>query len=122
MGKRADLDVFTQHYIETALWSSSDSDPHGTPLGDNYGLEDVAVESVDKMRADCIKFQADNASALEPFDMEIAGHDFWLTRNGHGAGFWDGDYTEPQATELIKASEAFGECSIVVGDDGKLYV
>ena len=20
---------------------------------------------------------------------DLAGHDFWLTRNGHGTGFWD---------------------------------
>lgn len=25
-------------------------------------------------------------------ECERIGHDFWLTRNGHGAGFWDGDW------------------------------
>ena len=25
---------------------------------------------------------------IDDFEPEIVGHDFWLTRNGHGAGFW----------------------------------
>ena len=37
-------------------------------------------------------------------------NDFWLTRNGHGAGFWDrvdvyGDY---RAEQLSVNAEAFG--------------
>lgn len=38
-----------------------------------------------------------------------AGHDFWLNRNGHGSGFWDGDWSEPAATILDQASHGFGE-------------
>jgi len=53
---------------------------------------------------------------------EKAGHDFWLTRNGHGAGFWDGDWQEPAGAELSKASKAFGEINLYVSDDGKLYL
>lgn len=26
---------------------------------------------------------------LADYDMAQVGHDLWLTRNGHGAGFWD---------------------------------
>lgn len=28
-------------------------------------------------------------AAIESYGPERFGHDFWLTRNGHGAGFWD---------------------------------
>jgi hypothetical protein len=52
----------------------------------------------------------------------MAGHDFWLTRNGHGAGFWDGDWPEPLATVLTDAAHAFGELSPYVGDDGLIYL
>ena len=51
----------------------------------------------------------------------MAGHDFWLTRCGHGAGFWDGDRPEPAATVLTKASKAYGEVDLYIGDDGKVY-
>jgi hypothetical protein len=49
-----------------------------------------------------------------------AGHDFWLTRNGHGAGFWDrglGDLGE----RLSKAAKVYGEVYLYPGDDGKVY-
>ena len=51
----------------------------------------------------------------------MAGHDFWLTRNGHGAGFWDGDWPLPYADLLDKAAQAAGTCDLYVGDDGMIY-
>lgn len=35
----------------------------------------------------------------------MAGHDLWLTRNGHGAGFWDGDWRDHDV--LCNVSEQF---------------
>jgi hypothetical protein len=52
---------------------------------------------------------------------EQAGYDFWLTRNGHGAGFWDGDWPEPAATYLTKESKKFGTANLYLGDDGLIY-
>lgn len=54
-------------------------------------------------------------------DFNVA-HDFWLTRNHHGAGFWDGDYPEPIATQLTNLAHGFGECNLYVGDDGLIYL
>ena len=50
-----------------------------------------------------------------------AGHDFWLTRNGHGAGFWDGDWSEPYGGMLSKGSEHYGAFETYLGDDGKIH-
>jgi hypothetical protein len=50
-----------------------------------------------------------------------AAHDYWLTRNGHGCGFGDGDWPEPQATKLDLASRAVGEYHLYLGHDGKVY-
>lgn len=49
------------------------------------------------------------------------GHDFLMTRNGHGCGFWDGDWDEPSATLLTEIAEKFGPLEVYVGDDGLLY-
>jgi hypothetical protein len=49
----------------------------------------------------------------------MAGHDFWLTRNGNGAGFWDGDWPEPSAIKLTKLSKDFGSFSLYV-ENGKI--
>lgn len=123
------LDDFTLSYIECALWSTNDeSTPNGgEPLDDNYGLDDISPECLATIKADCAKFQEENAEDIATWPNcgmsraeQQAGHDFWLTRSGHGAGFWDGDW--PIAGDrLTEASKKYGGFHIYVGDDGKIY-
>jgi hypothetical protein len=87
-------------------------------MDQDYSIEDISSECLTTMIADCTKFQAENSS-MYASDSQ-AGHDFWLTRNHHGAGFWDGDYPEHGDT-LTKKSHEFGECDLYVGDDGLIY-
>ena len=114
----SDFWAFFDAYLEAALWSSSDD--AGEPLFRNHTTQDIDSSSLSKMRADAQKFYDDNYEMISQ-NVEGAGHDFWLTRNGHGAGFWDGDWDE-HGDILTKASEAFGEQDIYVGDDGKLFI
>lgn len=118
------LDRFARAYVECALWSSTEDD--GAPLDDRFYVSDFAPEALERAAADCAAFQAASAADLDLFygeygyDLEQAGHDFWLTRNGHGAGFWDrgtGDVGE----RLTEACRPFGECYVYVSDDGRLY-
>ena len=53
---------------------------------------------------------------------DYAAHDFILTRNGHGAGFWDGDWSEPIATKLTELCKKFGEINIYLSDENLLEV
>lgn len=120
------LDAFTRQYIATALWSSNDESDEsgGSPLDENYTEDDLAPETLARIKADCADFQQrlDEFGSLETdYDAEHAGHDFWLTRNGHGAGFWDGDWGE-QGDELTKLAKAFPAIDLYVGDDGLLYI
>lgn len=122
---------FFQAYVTCALWSSTDNsrDDGGDPLDDNYDASDIDADSLAAMRKDCEAFYAECSAEIAAgqakpgrwSDDEIAGHDFWLTRNGHVAGFWDGDWPEPAATRLTKASKAYGSCDLLVGDDGRIY-
>jgi hypothetical protein len=127
------LDAFTEAYITASLWSTNDeSTPSGgEPLDDNYGVSDIAPEAMAKIKADCARFQEENRELLEKAyetyvsrdgfsGAALAGHDFWLTRCGHGVGFWDRGLGEI-GKALTKASKAFGECWIEVGDDGQLH-
>jgi hypothetical protein len=130
-------DSFLRAYIITALWSShDDSDPEtgGEPLDRNYSESDLAPQTLARMAADCRRFETENAATINAaietgevqcgpdFDEhERAAHDFWLTRNHHGAGFWDGDWPEPYATQLTDAAHAFGEAELYLGDDGLIY-
>lgn len=104
--------------------------PNPDPMDKNYSAADLAPETVEKIRKDCERFQNENADVLSGADYdcrdycneEMAGHDFWLTRNGHGAGFWDRDVLDESVRDaLTKASKKFGEANLYAGDDGKLY-
>lgn len=110
------LDTFTRAYMICALWSTNDeSTPSGgVPLDDNYGLENISEETAAVMIADCEKFQAENKDDIDGRDSQ-AGHDFWLTRNGHGAGFWEkSDWPEEPGRRMTDASKAFGEFNLYV--------
>ena len=123
------LDGFTKAYIQAALWSSTDD--NGVPLDSDYSVLDLAPETLKRMTLDCHNFQTDMGEIIAAAEcsrsdgdytqFERAGHDFWLTRNGHGAGFWDGDWSEPEATILTEAAHKFGEFDLYVGDDGMIY-
>lgn len=117
---------FLDSYIETALWSSYDNanDQGGEPLDKNYSAKDLAPMALAKMSADCVAFVGQAGDLLDEFGrggVTRAGHDFWLTRNGHGAGFWDGDWPDG-GDKLTELSKQFGEVDLYVGDDGRLYV
>lgn len=115
MSASHDLDDFTRAYIRCALWSSNDEDD--TPLDSTYKVSDLHADALRRMVEDCRKFQAEHGKLFCGHERR-AGHDFWLTRNGHGAGFWDGDWPEPAATELTEAAKRYGECALYVTETG----
>ena len=53
---------------------------------------------------------------------ELGGHDLWLTRNGHGAGFWDRDDCLPEEARdrLTAAAKKYGEVYLSA-NDGAIY-
>jgi len=116
------VDKFTEAYIVAALWSTTDeSTPEGGDyLDENYGLDDLAPETLQRMKADCDRFQAENVQDIDG-RQEQAGHDFWLTRNHHGCGFWDGDWPTEVGDRLTQACKGYPEVSLYVGDDDLIY-
>lgn len=86
---------------------------------------DLAPEALARIIADCVSF----AYSARPWfgdkaTMEQIGHDFLLTRNGHGAGFWDRGtlYPEGFGDILTGRAKAYGELTPYLGDDGRIYV
>jgi hypothetical protein len=121
--KLRNLDDFTRGYIRAALWSTNDESDEsgGVPLDENYGPEDLTVEALDKMIQDCDKFQQENSELLaQAGEPARNGHDFWLTRNGHGAGFWDRGYPEAIGEALSDAARKAGEVDLYVSR-GKIH-
>jgi len=118
------MDRFTTAYIECALWSSTDNSTEsgGYPLDDNYDISDIAPETLEQMKKDCADFQSQFADLLTDYPDENAGHDFWLTRNRHGAGFWENDFgTRENCKKLTEMAHAYGSFDLYVGDDGKIH-
>jgi hypothetical protein len=114
------LTKFESSYVETMFWSSIDDDT-GEPMDSLYSVEDLHPETLEQIRKDCAEFQKIlETLEINETESKIA-HDFWLTRNRHGAGFWDGDYPKKLGEELTKISQGFGELCLYRGDDGKLY-
>lgn len=123
-------DGFTVGYFEAAEFTDCHSD--SPDLNDAGGFSDSLIAS---SVADCQRFQTENADDLVLYEeltgrpMDHAGHDFWLTRNGHGAGFWDRegvDGTDKAAviaclTRLDGAAQAFGQIDLYAGDDNMIY-
>lgn len=144
------LAEFTEGYIECALWCGveawcectcddapdgyqSDDGTHAHSSGDGHEhspsdsiswdpdeLSDKAREQLEK---DARDFVASNIFDLmaSTLDSSQAGHDFWLTRNGHGAGFWDRGHISDEADEalerLTEASKPYGSCDLTAQVD-----
>lgn len=111
------LETFTAAYIGCALWSSSVTDVDDVEI--DLTAHEMAPECRSRMEADCASFYAENGDHME--DDEQGGHDFWLTRCGHGAGFWDGDWPDAVATLLTTAAVQFGNVDLYIGDDGLIH-
>lgn len=120
----SEISDFFQAYLTCALWSSTCDD--GEPLDYQYTTEDLSDDCHASMFEDCINFFTANntllSHAIEKYDYSYsqAGHDFWLTRNGHGAGFWDRGLND-LGDKLTLAAKSYGSCDLYVGDDGKIY-
>ncbi len=121
------LDIFTQAYIEAMFWLATDwadQDESGNPNEHpEWDVGMLAHETVAAIVADCSAFQSANAEDLaEAGDDAQNGHDFWLTRNRHGAGFWDRGYDKAISDRLTADAHAWGEADLYRGDDGRLYL
>lgn len=111
-------------YLACALWSSTDE--KGNPLDeDGRSIYDFAPNSISSAMADIVSFvEYCTEAGIDPFSdltQEQVGHDFWLTRNGHGAGFWDRGLGE-LGSKLSDAAKTFGSSDAYIGDDGKVYL
>jgi hypothetical protein len=115
---------FQRAFLEALLWSTNDesTESGGYPLDKNYGIGDFDSVSLRHIQLDCTAFELENGVLYD--DPVQAGHDYALTRNGHGTGFWARPevYGQNNATALTEASKSAGEINVYVGDDGKLYV
>lgn len=143
-----DLDEFVRGYVEAALWTTSIeadfANAHNERTGEDWAedtgmldfgltVDDIDPESLASMRADCAAFCEANAADLDAYCEQrsydssqgsvssYAGHDFLLTRNRHGTGFWDRGLGA-LGDRLTEASKPYGETYLYVGSGDLIYV
>ncbi len=117
----ANFDTFLDAYLECLFWSSTNWETEDENF-DDHCFDDLSAESMVEVVEECQNFFDTNSHAFKDQESQ-AGHDFCLTRNGHGAGFWDRPemYDEDDAKTLTTASETYGTQGLYLGDDGQLY-
>lgn len=126
---RRHLSQFVEAYLTCALWASTTTNEDGScsPLDDGYSEEDVAESARTEATDECSQFIADNATDLQKateysnYTWASAGHDFWLTRCGHGAGYWDRGLGEA-GDRLSEAARRSGGRDAYVGEDSRIYI
>lgn len=102
-------DDFLRGYLEAAEWCGlmeEQREAFELSVAPAWDLE-TFMES----EADCETFAEDNAADLEGIDPARAGHYFYLTRNGHGAGFWDLGLGKA-GERLTRAAHAYGSADV----------
>lgn len=114
------LDEFTQGYVDALfftdnavnaedgrtfeLQAESEEDENEGQFPASASGEDIAADTLALIIADCAEFQTVNAALLaqayaRDYSAARAGHDFWLTRNHRGAGYWDRSELESDDSE-----------------------
>jgi hypothetical protein len=120
-----------QAALTALLWSEIDDD--GTPFDEidapiSPALKTLLQEQWDAFRAaaEAVGFDAEE-HRTGPCDPEQGGpwayaaHDFILTRNGHGTGFWDSHrWQAPWGQRLTALAQWFGELHCYVSDAGEI--
>lgn len=112
---------FIAGFLRAAIFAENDqsNEQGGEPIDRNYAVDDFDPQDRVLLEKECLDFIAANKQDLEGIDPEQAGHDFWLTRNGHGTGFWDRGLGE-QGERLTKACDQLDEITLSV-DNGVIH-
>lgn len=119
----ASLSPITRGYLVAALWTTDDDAPGGVDYEECGRADELLphIHADSKLRAsvECVAFREDHAADLAIYytlgrDEESAGHDLWLSRNGHGTGF--SDRADHRATnEQREACERLQEAAQALG-------
>lgn len=91
---------------------------------ENFTKEDIEPNSLIQAYLDIKEFIKNTAhfadEAVEENGYEQLGHDIWLTRNRHGAGFFDRGYDDETEKALMDAAQKLKEVDLYINDELKL--
>lgn len=141
-----DINLIMDAYLEAALWTEEEQakEQEDLDIDYKYNIEqdddyekgdgslkdliprtDINIHNIDpdsKIDAylDIKKFLKLVGTAVEDIDESSIGHDLWLSRNGHGAGFFDHMY-DPEIEEiLMNSAKSLGSKYIFI-QNGQIF-
>lgn len=106
-----DIEKILTAYLVCALWCENK---------DDKSISDVGISTQIMARKDIKTFVEKTGDLLKDIDEEQIGHDFWLTRNHHGAGFWDRDLGEV-GDQLTTIAQEFKELNVWESECNVIY-
>lgn len=129
---KLDIKKIMISYLECAIWTDEDRLKEENTKGYEGEIKNLIPEadltisnfsddSKIKAHEDIRLFLKYAGDAVEGIDEEQLGHDIWLSRNGHGAGFFDRGYDKDIEKRLMDSAHKIGNVDIYLGDDGLLY-
>lgn len=110
------------HALEALLWSA----------GEEFDGRDASPELVSRVEQDWLAFEALLPASFDPDEAYLGrmpsdgawqqvAHDWILTRNHHGVGFWEQEWDLPWREVLTAMAHRQGELEVYVGDDGNVH-
>lgn len=127
-----DIEAVLNGFVTCGLWLShtEEDDDRGENLDEFAEMQDITPHAMQEMREECIEFVRYNLADLlacapvhdrgEWSYSEQVGHDLWLTRGRHGAGFWDRGYGDA-GDRLSEACRPYGEPNLWADENGQVH-
>ena len=108
-----------QHAVHTLLWSNNfdDFEPSKELVEKVTEMWDKFREQAEAIGFDAYKHRKMMINSSEGDEWDYAAHDFILTCNGHGAGFWDGGWHDPWGDKLTTLCKSFPHLDVWGDDD-----
>lgn len=119
------IDTVTEHYIIAAVWADCKEGTHPkVPNEQKAKARKVCADFIEL----CEKRGGLFTKAMERFEHgygthpdagsaeAMFGHDFWLTRQGHGVGFWDRKVLEVTLEDGTELGDALSAVAREVGE------
>ena len=115
------LSAMTEGYVSCAFWTAPED--LIAPTSGEFDLSPhrsrIPAAMWAQARRVCERFYNENRADLSTYPATNAGIDLYLSRNGHGAGFWEDDYTDPPVGDRLQESaRKLGEIDIYKGKGG----
>lgn len=106
------IKTILENYLECALWTAE---------LDDRTIFEVSKASAEKAEKEIVEFVKKAGELLYGLTDEQIGHDIWLSRNGHGAGFFDRELGGKEK-QLQEIARGMGERNVFADPHSEIII